>query len=290
MNKLLGVIGLKKLISLSKKQKFVLATLFLTVLLFLTEIFFDRNFSARVVPSVIYGLLTDIILYFILRKDLKGSLFHILLLFILPFLYTFSLTLSYMILPSRMIFRVIITLLFAFGLYVLLLTYNIYAVSSIRTIALLRSARVVSFLLTVTVFLILSDIIYSVHFPAMIMPLMIFLLIFVTVLVLNFQSLYLSNINNASNGKILLFSSINSFILSEIALVLTIWPIKESMTLISLKPSIFYAVPLTGIFYVFSGLIQTWFEERLFKGIIWEYVWVGFVSVLILLFFSNWGI
>jgi hypothetical protein len=65
----------------------------------------------------------------------------------------------------------------------------------------------------------------------------------------------------------------------EIATVLWFWP--SSPTVISLF--------LTGFLYILAGLSHIWFEKRLFKGVLWEYVWVGFVVVLVLLLFTPWG-
>jgi hypothetical protein len=65
----------------------------------------------------------------------------------------------------------------------------------------------------------------------------------------------------------------------ELAFALSIWPVSASI----------YAIFLTGIFYTYSGLSHAWLEKRLFKGILWEYVWVGVLSVLFLLVFSKWG-
>jgi hypothetical protein len=66
----------------------------------------------------------------------------------------------------------------------------------------------------------------------------------------------------------------------ELSIVLNMWPINASI----------YAIFITGIFYAYSGLCHAWLEKRLFRGILWEYVWVGFLSVIILIFFSRWGI
>jgi hypothetical protein len=52
------------------------------------------------------------------------------------------------------------------------------------------------------------------------------------------------------------------------------------------KPPII-ALFLTGFFYIVAGLSHIWFEKRFFKGILWEYAWVGFVVIFVLLVFSG---
>jgi hypothetical protein len=67
--------------------------------------------------------------------------------------------------------------------------------------------------------------------------------------------------------------------LVETAIILWFWP--SSPTVIALF--------LAGFFYTIVGLSHVWFEKRLFKGILWEYVWVGSVTFFVLILFSPWG-
>ena len=85
-------------------------------------------------------------LIFILRKDIKGN--FVIPTLILPFFFTLAFPFFYALVPERLLSRLLITLIYAFGLYSLFLTQNIFAVSGIRTINLLRSARIVAFVLT----------------------------------------------------------------------------------------------------------------------------------------------
>src|SRR3989344_7143368 len=131
----------------SKKQWFVLIVLLLSVAMLFSDSIISAN---RVVIGLILAVLTDLLLYLVLKKDLKfdPSSFAV---FILPFLYTFSFNLFYLLIPFRLITRVITTGVFAFGLYSLFLTQNIFAVSSLRTITLMRSARIILFVITIAV-------------------------------------------------------------------------------------------------------------------------------------------
>src|ERR1035437_1506387 len=55
------------------------------------------------------------------------------------------------------------TALYALGLYSLLLSENIFIVSSIRTIALLSSARTVSFIVTLLSYFFMANVVFSLH-------------------------------------------------------------------------------------------------------------------------------
>ena len=74
---------------------------------------------------------------------------------ILPFAFTVGVGLFWFLLPASIFTRIPVLFLYAFGIYSLALTMNIYTVSATRTIALLRAARGVGFVLTlVTGFLV----------------------------------------------------------------------------------------------------------------------------------------
>jgi hypothetical protein len=265
INKLLRVF------SLSKRQKFVLSVIFLASGIFISEFFSGVTLA---VFAVILGLLSIVFLYFILRSDIRGTFSYPI--FILPFLFTVSFVLFYLLVPPRLISRLIITGVYAIGLYSLYLTQNIFAVSAIRTITLMRSARIVSFVLTIIVLFLLSNIIFSLRLPIYLSP----VVIFVTVYLLSFQSLWSYNLNREAIAETSILSAFISVALVELSIVLNMWPINASI----------YSIFITGIFYAYSGLCHAWVEKRLFKGILWEYVWVGFLSVIILIFFSKWGL
>jgi uncharacterized membrane protein HdeD (DUF308 family) len=63
----------------------------------------------------------------------------------------------------------------------------------------------------------------------------------------------------------------------EIAFVLWFWP--AAPTIIGLF--------LTGLFYILIGISQIWLDKRLFKGVMWEYIWVGVIIFLVFVTFST---
>lgn len=258
-------------IRLNKRQKFVSSVFLLSLALFITEFFFGTKL---IITGFLLAIATDVLLYLILREDTKGTFFYPI--FILPFLYTLSFTLFYSLLPARLLSKIAITTLYAFGLYSLFLTQNIFAVSSIRTINLLRSARIVSFVISIFTLFFLIHIIFSLRLPVFLAPLP----IFVTMLLMNFQSFWMYTLDRDRVKEILFYSFLVSFALSELSVGLSVWPVNASL----------YAIFLTSIFYAYSGLSHAWIERRLFKGVLWEFVWVGTLAILILLIFSDWGL
>ena len=265
MKKILGFF------SLSKRQKFVISVLVLSAGLFISEFF---SGLPLILIAVFLSILTTVFLYFSLYDDIKGTFFYPI--FILPFFFTAAFVLFYPLIPARLLTRLVVTPFYAFGLYSLFLTQNIYAVSTIRTINLLRSARIVSFVLTIIVLFLMTNVIFSLRLPIYVSPFIIFTIVFL----LNSQSLWVYSLNREFLPEAFFLSGLTSLSLTELSIVLNLWPINASI----------YSIFLTGIFYAYSGLAHAWVEKRLFRGVLWEYIWVGFLAVLILIFFSKWGI
>lgn len=260
-----------QLLNFSKRQKFVLATLFLFISFFTSTYFSGVE---HLISGLVLALLTDLILYLILKQDVKSSNFYPML--ILPFFFTLSFSLFYLIIPSRMLSKMLLSALFGFGLYSLFLTQNIFAISQLKTINLLRSARIVSFVITLLVLFFISNFVFSLHLPFFISPFVVALVVFF----LNFQSLWVYTQNAVQKRELVVFSTLISFCIAQLSFVLLIWPVNASI----------YSLFLTAIFYTYSGLSHAWFEKRLFRGVLWEYIWVGFLSIFILVAFSKWGI
>lgn len=262
--------GSSKLI-FSKRQKFVGIVLIMSLGVFASEFF---SGTATILLSLGLACLTDILLFWVLRRDMRGvSSIPIL---ILPFFYTLSCVLFYSVVPQRMISRVLITFFYSFGLYSLLLTQNIFAVSTLRTINLVRSARIVSFVLTLIILFFLTNTIFSLRLPYYITPFLVSSIVFL----LGFQSLWVRTIDGASQRDVFLHGLICSLMICQLAWALILWPVQASI----------YTLFITGMFYTYIGVSQVWFEKRLFKGVLWEYIWVGFSSILFLIVFSGWGI
>jgi len=256
---------------MSKRQFFVFSVLLLSVGLFASEFL---SGTTLIIFSAILSLGASLCFYLATRNDISVGFSYPI--FILPFFYTLAFALFYPLLPARLITRLIMTLLYSFGLYSLFLTQNIFIVSAIRTINLLRSARIVSFVLTIIVLFLLTNVIFSERLPFYLSSVFIFVVSFL----LAYQSLWTYTLSRAEQSVTITMSLILSFAVAELSLILNIWPINAAI----------YSIFVTGIFYSYSGLVHAWIEKRLFRNVLWEYVWVGFLAVLILIFFSKWGI
>lgn len=252
----------------SKRQKFVLAIFVLSLGLFTSEYLFS---GYAVVVAFLLGFLTDIFLAGSLYEDLKEN--FSLQPFVLPFLCSLAFGLFYFLTPSRLLSRLVLTTLYAVGLYSVFLSENIFVVASIRTIALLNSARIVTFVITLISFFFLSNTIFSFRLDLLsttaLFALSTFLFIFHAIWTYTLES---------SITKDLVWDGILTLCLVEFATVLWFWP----------TPPTVFALFITAVFYILTGLAHVWLDKRLFKNVLLEYSWVAIVAVFILVWFSGW--
>jgi len=251
-----------------KRQRLVFSVILLSTGLFIAEYFLGRS---GIFIVFVLAIFTDLLLYFSVREDLRDNFSP--QIFILPFLYSLAIGLFYLLVPARLLTRVGITSLYALGLYSLYLSENIFIVSSMRTIALLSSARTVTFTISLLSYFFLSNVVFSLHLNVFLTLFLIFCFTFPMIL----QSLWIYTLDKSikSNMDWALFLTVSIF---ELSVLLWFWP--STPTLIALF--------LTGVFYTIVGLSQVWLEKRLFKGVIWEYILVSFIVFAVLFFYTSW--
>lgn len=264
-----AAVGIRNFIT-SKRQKFIIFIVILSLgLLFTENIRFART---GILPALVLGVLTDLFFLWANFRDIKENFsFSI---FLLPFFFSLSLGLFYLLLPARFVTSVAMTFIYSVGLYSLFLSQNIFIVASIRTIALLSSARTVSFILTLISYFFLANTLFSLHASIWINSLSIFIFSFFLV-----HHCLWTHILEKHFFTNIVWTFFLSFCLFELSLILWFWPASPMVL------SLF----LTGIFYTIVGLSHVWFDKRLFRGVLWEYAWVVVIasSILILSTFLN---
>ncbi len=254
---------------IDKRQKFVIATLLLSLGLFFTEFQFTQW---GLIITFILPFLTILFLWWAIYIDLKESkLYQV---FILPFFYTLAFGFFYLLTPTTFIVRLLLTAVYAFGLYSLFLSQNIFIVSSSRTIQLLSGARIVSFVITLISYFFLTNIVFS--FRIIIFPEIALIAAYTYLMI--YHSLWTYTLQKYSQSLLLWVSALTVCII-EVASLVWFWPSSPTVT----------ALFLSGFFYAMVGLSHIWLEKRLFKGILWEYVWVGTIVFFVLLLFTSWG-
>lgn len=254
---------------IEKRQKFIIAVLVLSLGLFLAEFQFSK--SGFFIVSFL-SILTSVFLFWAIHADVKENKSYEA--FILPFFYSFAFGSFYFLTPAIFLSRTILTIVYAFGLYSLFLSQNILVVSSMRTIGLLSGARIVTFVITLVSYFFLTNITYSLHITIFLT----LLIVLIYTYCLTYSSLWTYNLQKGVQSMGVWISTL-TVCLVEVATILWFWP--SSPTVIGLF--------LTGFFYTMIGISHIWFERKLFKGILWEYIWVGCATFFMLILFSPWG-
>lgn len=255
---------------MSKRQKFILTSILLTIGLFSLQ-FVEEVFRYQAIGVLTFFSL--LLTWWSLKEALGGIRF--LTTVILPTLLTAGVSLFYFLLPSNWISQLPIVILYAVCFYALLLTENIFSVASIRTIQLLRAAHAVGFLLTLLTGFFLFDTVFSFRFPAWINALAIFVISFLLYL----QGLWSVNLDEKLSRQVLSFSLVLSVVNTEYAFLISFMP--NTIAMLSLL--------VTTLVYIQLGISQVHFQERLFKRTIYEYLFVGLAVFCIFIFTCRWG-
>lgn len=255
---------------MSKRRRFIVTSLILTVGFIGIQYLPD---TYRFLSIASLGVST--ILFFV--WSLSGGLSKdaTLVTLILPFLFTTGVGLFWFLLPSNVVTKIPIMLLFGIGIYALSLTANIYTVSAIRTIALLRTARGVGFVLTLFTFFLVYDTILSLKWPIYFT----FLGTFVLSYLLFLQGYWSITLDKIVSKQVKTMTAVSALISAEIATMLFFWPVSIVVG------SLF----LTSSCYLLLGLGQSYLEERFFAQTVREYLLIGLAVFFGMFFATHWG-
>lgn len=256
---------------MDKRKRFVLATLVISALFFISQIApFNWRYQALFGQIALSGLYLWL-LFRRLVKEKQNALAAILL----PLNFIAGIGLFYFIVSQSLIWRIGLLLAFALGLYTILLAENVFLVATeFKTVPLYRAASTSGLLMMLLAAFFLFDTIFSFRFSAWTNGLIVFLT--AAMLLLHFfWSVTLTSLFSRDN---LIMTLVFSLIIAEISTIISFWPVGVG------KGSLY----LVSLLYVFSGLAQAYCRQRLFKKTIWEYVWVGLGSFLALFLVTSW--
>ncbi|KKS87987.1 MAG: hypothetical protein UW37_C0004G0008 [Candidatus Gottesmanbacteria bacterium GW2011_GWA2_44_17] len=256
-------------IGLSKRQWFVLATVVLTVILILTQVVpSDYRYACVLALSFFTFVLTAVCLH----EDVKGIEWITLL--ILPTLYSAAVALFYFLLPVRWLTRIPIALLYAFGFYALLLTENIYNVAANRTIALLRAAHSVGFLLSFVTYFLFVQTIFAFRFGPFPNIIGIGILSFILI----FQSLWAMELEEKVSGRLVSTTIALTAVMIQLTWILSFWPVPRMMA----------ALFIASVFYSLVGMAQQYLVEKMYKKTVIEFFLVCIIICAIFLATTRW--
>lgn len=255
--------------SLTKRQQFVSVTTLLTVGLLLTQLVTGES---RYPSVVLLSLGACGLSALVFRQELgRGEWLTILT---LPTLFTTAVALFYFLLPVRWLTRLPVALLYGIGIYALLLTENIYTVAADRTIALLRAAHSVGFLLTLLTYFLLVQTILAFRFVAPVQMLIIGITSFFLVL----QSVWSMELSEVLGRRVWHMSIAISVFLTQLVWVFSFLPTKTTLL----------ALLFTTCFYSTVGMAQQYMVEKLYKKNVIEFFAVTAIVFIMTLIATSW--
>jgi len=261
---------IRLLVFMNKRKRFILTSIILSFGFIIVQFLSEQY---RYVSIGGLGFLTLVLFAWSIREGIgfNATLFSL----VLPFFFTVGVGLFWFLLPSSIFAKIPIVILYGFGIYALCLTANIYTVATIRTIALLRAAKGVGFVLSLLTFFLIFDTVLSIHWSAHISSLVVFTASFPLFL----QSYWSVNLEKFMSSEVLKLSLISSLVVGEIAIALFFWPVTVVVG------SLF----LTVTAYMLVGLGQSELEGRLFKQTTREYLLLGLLVFIGMFFATRWG-
>lgn len=255
---------------MSKRRRFVITSLLLSLGFIGIQFLTDQN---RFLSIAILGVLTIFLLSWAMWESLGRN--TTLLTLILPTIFTIGVGIFWFLLPTNIYTRIPVVMFYGVGIYVLCLTMNIYSVASVRTIALLRAAKGVGFVLSLVTAFLVFDTLLSLKSDIQILGPLIFLVSFPLYL----QGFWAVKLETKLSKYLVNLSLVSSLITSEVALALYFWPVTVVVG------SLFQTVS----FYVLLGLGQAKLEDRLFPAIVREYLVVGTFVFIAMFFATHWS-
>ncbi len=247
------------ILNLNIRQKIIAVSVILSLGLLFTRLIpisFYITYKFHIIAG--FGCLAFILSTWALWEGI--SKLRVIVLMILPTLFTVAITGYYFLLPVRWLTRIPAALFFGFIFYFLLLSQNIFNISSVRTIPLYRVASTVAFVLTILTASLLFNVVFSLKLDFLWNGLAVFLVSLPLIL----QIIWSIELEGLPSF-ILVYSMILALIVGELAIALSFWPISLGMA----------SVVLTSVLYITLGIGSDHLRERLNRGVIIEYVAVG---------------
>lgn len=255
---------------MSKRRRFVITSALLSLGFIAIQFLNDQN---RFWAIGVLGLATLILFAWSLWGTLGRNM--TLLTLVLPTIFTLGVGIFWFLLPANVYTRIPIVLFYGIGIYVLALTMNIFTVSAVRTIALLRAARGVGFVLSLVTSFLVYDTILSLRAEIYILAALVFVVSFPLFL----QGFWSVLLEGSISKDLFTLSLVSSLVIAEVAAALYFWPVTVVVG------SLF----LTVAFYVILGLGQSKLDGRLFGSVVREHLIVGTLVFIAMFFATHWG-
>lgn len=247
-----------------RREKFVLASIFLSICLLVVQ-YLSLDWRYAAVGGV--AVITYVVTSFVLMEDLQKHEWLTIVPF--PALFAGAVGLFYFLLPSNFLSRLVILGMFGIGMYALLLTSNIYSVAKGRTIQLLHAAHAIGLWFTLLTSLLFTNTIFSLRLPFYVTG----GLIGIVHLPLILMSLWTVRLEKGVTREVWALTIFLTLLVTELAVVLSFIPFSVW----------YYALFLMSFLYVGLSVLRSYLMGRLFIQALTEYILVSiFIAILFL--------
>jgi hypothetical protein len=250
-----------------RREKFFISSLLLSGLLLSIQAF---PLEWRMPVSAAFMVIT----YFVTAWALSDNLNRHEWLTILPMpaLFAGSVAFFYTLLPATLISRAAVFIVFAIGMYALLLTDNIYSVAKGRSIQLLHAAHAVGFFFMMFASLLFTETIYSMRLPFYLIGILIFIVHFP----ICFVSLWTMQVKEVITREVIAYSLLFSLLLAEFAVAFALMPLSVWNS----------SLLIMALLYVTISYVRSILLGRLFARTFTEYAAAAiFLCIFFILIF-----
>jgi hypothetical protein len=230
-----------------------------------------------------YGLLVGMVLvifciWFGLGIIFDGDLGLRLISVILPLIFFVGFGMFTALLPFNFGGRMVLTLIFGLVFYVIFLVDNVFMVSiGFRTVPLYRAAYTVNLIILLLASFFLFNSLYSYKFDYWVNTLAV-TVFSVLIFIYQFFCIAIELPEDWKNKNIAVYILIPAYLMAQLALVFSFWPVGI------FKGSIY----LVSAIYVLSSLMEADIRGRLFRKTWLSMVWVGLAIILGILLATSW--
>jgi hypothetical protein len=236
------------------------------------------------VESRYYGLMLLLTMvafcfWFGLGIVFEGSIDTKIMSVLLPVLWTLGFGLFAALLPTNWLNLLLLTIFFGGVLYAMFLAENVFLVAiGYKTVPLYRAAYTVSLILILLVSFFVFNSMFSFSLPFwgnMLASMFLGLLIFTY----QYWAVAIELPDDGKEKGKWPYILIPTLLLAEFAGILSFWPVGI------FKGSVY----LVAVIYTFSGLLQAEIRDRLFRGVILTYSYIGVAVAAAIILATSWG-
>lgn len=253
-----------------KRIRIIVMTFVMTAILTISTFFpFNSSWAYFIIILSFTAYATSYIAIF---EGIDGT--ELIMLFIMPVLLVLSLYIFYSLLPVRWLTRIPFLALFSLGYYAMLLSSNIFNIGVEKSIQLYRAAFSVNYISQTLIIFVIVIVTLSFRLNFFISSIFLGGIMYIT----SIQILWTVELKEYIEKKLLIYSGVAAFLLIELMILLSFVQLAVNI----------YALIVTTAYYSILGILTNYVGNRLYKGVIREYVFVCIFVFVIAIMTLQW--